>query len=130
MEIVAKREAQEIVTYALFYERQNLQGAGFGFDCDESGNLFELAPIARNSLRLILNGEIQVLPPIITKFVNRYVSPAVGKCVCGENVQLFGFTNTCNQCQRDYNMSGQELAPRSQWGLETGENINDILSIS
>jgi hypothetical protein len=54
--------------------------------------------------------------------------PAVGECeVCGRDVELRGFTNTCD-CGADYNMSGQRLAPRSQWGEETGEHISDILA--
>jgi hypothetical protein len=58
-----------------------------------------------------------------------YVQPAVGRCDCGSEVILSGFTNTCADCETDYNMSGQRLAPREQWGEETGEAIGDILSI-
>ena len=48
---------------------------------------------------------------------------------CGNTVYLFnGFTNTCGKCGTDYNGFGQELAPRSQWGWETGENIVDIIN--
>jgi hypothetical protein len=39
-----------------------------------------------------------------------------------------GCTNSCN-CGLDYNMSGQQLAPREQWGEETGETVSEILSI-
>jgi len=42
-------------------------------------------------------------------------------------VTCSGFTNTC-RCGADYNMSGQQLAPRSQWGEETGETADDILN--
>lgn len=52
----------------------------------------------------------------------------VGKCACGREVILYGFTNTC-ECGADYNMSGQLLGPRSYWGEETGESLDDILSI-
>ena len=52
--------------------------------------------------------------------------PAVGRCSCGREVVLGGFTNSC-ECGRDYNSAGQELAPRSQWGEETGESLSDIL---
>ena len=55
--------------------------------------------------------------------------PALGQCSCGEEVLLSGFTNTCDQCGKDYNLSGQELAPRSQWDEETGESLSDILII-
>jgi len=50
------------------------------------------------------------------------------KCNCGEEVLCMYFTNSCHNCNRDYNMSGQELAPRCQWGEETGESIADILA--
>jgi hypothetical protein len=57
-------------------------------------------------------------------------SPAEGKCErCGRVVELYGFTNTCEGCGADYNMSGQLLAPREQWGEETGEPLADILLI-
>jgi len=48
------------------------------------------------------------------------------KCQCGEWVLCACFTNICD-CGRDYNMSGQLLADRSQWGEETGESASDIL---
>lgn len=53
----------------------------------------------------------------------------VVKCSrCGEEVYCRGFTNTCD-CGADYNHAGQLLAPRSQWGEETGESVADILSV-
>lgn len=32
-----------------------------------------------------------------------------------------------DRCARDYNSSGQLLAPREQWGWDTGESLSDIL---
>lgn len=56
-------------------------------------------------------------------------NPGVGECDrCKRHVTLHGFTNTC-ECGADYNMSGQLLASRSQWGEETGESLSDILSV-
>jgi hypothetical protein len=49
-----------------------------------------------------------------------------GVC-CGNEMYLQDFTNTCDVCERDYNMSGQLLAPRSQWGEETGEAWYDCV---
>ena len=63
---------------------------------------------------------------IIRKSDHRTRTPAIGECSCGRHVALTGFTNTCD-CGADYNMSGQRLAPRSQWGEETGETADDIL---
>lgn len=46
------------------------------------------------------------------------------KCSCGEEVECRNFTNTC-ECGKDYNFAGQLLAPREQWGWETGEHWTD-----
>ena len=51
------------------------------------------------------------------------------KC-CGAWLLCHSFTNTCSHCERDFNSSGQLLAPRSQWGEETGESLPEILSIT
>jgi len=59
----------------------------------------------------------------------RLIEPALWRCDCGEELHLDGFTNTCDGCEADYNGSGQRLAPRSQWGEETGESLADILNI-
>jgi len=48
---------------------------------------------------------------------------------CGEWLSCYRFTNTCSNCGADYNMGGQQLAPRAQWGEETGESVADILSV-
>lgn len=49
------------------------------------------------------------------------------RCECGQELFCPNFTNTCD-CGRDYNWAGQLLAPRSQWGEETGETAEQILS--
>lgn len=49
------------------------------------------------------------------------------ECECGAEVFCPEFTNTCDHCGADYNMSGQLLAPRSQWGEETGERPEDCV---
>jgi hypothetical protein len=50
------------------------------------------------------------------------------KCVCGVELVLQGFTTTC-ECDRDYNWNGLCLAPREQWGEETGEHPADVVRI-
>jgi len=50
-------------------------------------------------------------------------------CKCGEKIELEArYINTCRKCGADYNASGKKLAPRSEWGTETGENLIDILN--
>lgn len=48
------------------------------------------------------------------------------KCSCGRTVYCPNFTNTC-ECGADYNWSGLLLAPREQWGEETGEHWTDCV---
>ena len=50
---------------------------------------------------------------------------------CGKTITINtgAFTNPCENdfCDADYNWSGQLLAPRSQWGEETGESAFEIM---
>jgi hypothetical protein len=46
-------------------------------------------------------------------------------CPCGNQVGLWnGWANPCGKCNREYSGSGGLLAPRSQWGVETGEDFS------
>lgn len=46
------------------------------------------------------------------------------ECSCGTKIELVDWWATsCSNCNREYNGGGQELAPRSQWGEETGEKF-------
>ena len=65
--------------------------------------------------------------PIIKKATGG--DPAIAKCDCGHEIELAAFTNTCEVCGADYNISGQHLAPREQWGWDTGETLDEILNI-
>ena len=59
--------------------------------------------------------------------VMRYERGTTEVLCCGSWLLCDGFTNTCEECERDYNWAGQQLAPREQWGEETGETAADIL---
>lgn len=56
----------------------------------------------------------------------RLAIPALWRCDCGAELECPNFTNTC-ECGADYNSAGQRLAPREQWGEETGETFQDIM---
>lgn len=119
MKIIRNREVSFSKSFLLSFP-------GFCFDCDENGKVDtgKLPPAALKNYLAVSENR----PGEILTICNRQVIPAVGECnQCGRHVELHGFTNTC-ECGTDYNMSGQELAPRSQWGEETGEHIFDILS--
>jgi hypothetical protein len=52
--------------------------------------------------------------------------PGIVACPCGRNLEIDprDFTTTC-ECGADFNGSGDRLAPREQWGEETGEHWMD-----
>lgn len=131
MRIISQRKRLTSVTYCheFVWADQSLSG-GFSFECDKEGNVLgNKAEIAIDNYRKCKDGTYDVIDKGIREYHNHYVEPAIGECNrCGCKVALYGFTNTCEKCGTDYNMSGQELAPRSQWGEETGESLCDILS--
>lgn len=128
IEIIKEREIIESVEYFLNFSWSD-KGGGFSFSCDEHGNVdtAKMRDAARINLWKCYSGEYDVIFKGIEKRTHTYVDPKIGKCICGSEVILDRFTNTCYDCERDYNMSGQLLADRSQWGEETGESVQDIL---
>lgn len=109
-------------------------GAGYGFDCDKDGNLKpDLCEVAKENYAKCLTGEVdgrRVDDVGVMTSRWQYYDPAVIACEqCGTHVELNlgDYCSTCDKCGADYNLSGQRLAPRSQWGEETGETLADIL---
>jgi hypothetical protein len=125
MEIIQPRGTVENTYYTIEVDRIGEPGCGFSFDCDQHGNVkdgkrrHQISKLKEKSNLYHYRG--------VVAHKTRWTQHAIGRCACGEAVELSAFTNTCSQCGRDYNMSGQELAPRSQWGEETGEHWADIL---
>jgi hypothetical protein len=128
MKILSERKHETVVSFSRWFEDADCPGSGFRFPCDAQGALKK----QEHSYEACLSDSIagrRMLDRGIVRSEHTYVSPAVGKCnCCGSKVELAGFTNTCD-CGADYNMSGQELAPRAQWGEETGESLAEILRI-
>lgn len=54
------------------------------------------------------------------------IVPGLMKCDCGAELEMYrpGADIDCD-CGRSYNSGGQLLAPREQWGEETGESAMD-----
>jgi len=121
MKIIKQRERKTNVRYYLSFEWSDTPGSGFNFDCDEKGNVL-LTDANKENYQKCINGEYDVIAEGIQKDKWSYTEPAIGKCSCGEEVVLSSFTNTCDKCDSDYNMQGDLLDHRSQWGEETGEH--------
>jgi hypothetical protein len=119
-----------VVQYYREFVWKDEPGAGFSFQSDPAGNVDTLAhnPGQREQFKRCLQD-----PNLIDKGVRRYEwvhwDPAQLECDCGTVFALTDvFLSTCPACGADYNGSGQRLAPRSQWGEETGESLGDILT--
>ena len=132
MKIISPRTVIEAVTYHIYFDYVDQTNTGFGFTCDKYGRVLALDQIQRATYEACMTGEVNDLKVKKSGRVarrSRRVMPAIGECFCGTRVELSGFTNTCVKCGADYNSAGQRLAPREQWGEETGESIGDILRI-
>jgi hypothetical protein len=124
MNIVTHRHEVVTITQRHEYECRDGHG-GFGFDVDADGHIVITDGNRANVEHCLTSGE--VIDRGIVTHRRVYMAPAEGRCDCGALVVLEGFTNTCDGCGADYNSGGQRLAPRSQWGEETGETAADIL---
>lgn len=46
------------------------------------------------------------------------------RCKCGTKIKtISSWANECQTCNTEYNGFGEELAPRENWGWETGESF-------
>lgn len=125
LEIIKQRELAHHEDYRLHYVWKSDNGAGFGFPCDAQGNRIktpEETSFADENFALCLRESAKPDGLItfegIQDLSSEYWEPAEGKCKCGSTVYLegdYGHGIDCPGCNRVYNMSGQELAPRSQW---------------
>jgi hypothetical protein len=125
MNIIQQRSRGTGRRVSLDFESLETPGSGYSFDCNEAGT-----PIFKNESARVNYERVKDDPTYKKVGVNvetwTYAIPTLGKCDCGREVVLEGFTCPC-ECGRDYNSSGQLLAARSQWGEETGETAADIL---
>ncbi|MBW2672166.1 MAG: hypothetical protein JRD89_01960 [Deltaproteobacteria bacterium] len=134
MEIIRHRQHHSKITYQLAYSIPNT-GCGYSFNCDQDGSIDvdNMNPDAQQNYEYCLLGVNERSEPIVPGKVREirkdWTDPPVGLCICGHEVELGGFTNTCEDCGEDYNSAGQHLAPREQWGIETGEHPTDIRNI-
>lgn len=127
--LISRRQHIDRVSYSLVCEHVDAsgkvreRGCGFRFDCDAQGNVDESAmfPAGLANLRAIRSGAIPCTPLTVERRTYVEHVPAVCRCECGKPVTLHsGWSNECD-CGLEFNGSGQLLAPRSQWGHETGE---------
>ena len=132
IKIIRERSVEHEVIYRRVYDWADAPGSGFSFACDEEGHVLTsvLEPLAyENLLKCQQASPDEIVDKGVVKYERDIKIDAIGECYCGAHVYLDGFTNPCPDCNRDYNWRGDLLAPRSQWGEETGEHPADIARI-
>jgi hypothetical protein len=131
MQIISRRRYESGINYMRAFDYTDKVGGGFAFPSNDKGEV-DLAKLTveglANYMRCV-SGDYRVKDCGVVSYPWRCIHPAVGLCDhCQSQVSLEGFTNTC-ECGADFNMSGQILSHRSNWGNDTGESIDDILSV-
>lgn len=103
---------------------------GYSIPCDSAGvpDRGQMSDYQRRALLFVQQYPELFRKPTVRRIETGYTVPMRIKCDCGVELDVPAFTNTC-YCGRDYNSCGQLLAPRSQWGEETGESAGDILTV-
>lgn len=130
-ELIRERSVRYETAYELQFPPVVGTGSYLSFPCDADGNVRITNPAAAENYRAVMAGERpDLLPGRVRPMQERYVTPAAVRCECGAEVDLWNsWANTCDACGREYNGSGQLLAPREQWGEETGETQADFLGL-
>ena len=111
-------ERKEEIYYKLCFDDGGHNG--FGFNCDENGNLPEdMNPAAKENYAWCLEH-----PEKFARFNqvvlhrHTYKEPASGICKCGERIMLYAHylgACECPHCGRWWNIFGQEVNPPSTW---------------
>lgn len=134
MRIIQERQRHQDINHLKTYTIKGT-GCGYSFNCDEDGNVDveNMNPEARVNYEYCQTGKNErgetIKPTGVRKSIHAWIEEAIGICDdCSQEVELGGFTNTC-ECGADYSSTGQRLAPREQWGEETGEHPADISRI-
>lgn len=127
-ELIRERSVRFETAYELEFATVSGSGSYLCFPCDKDGKPTITNPAAAENYRAVMAGERPDLQDGRVRTLNiRIAEPAAVRCDCGAVVELYStWANACDACGREYNGSGQTLAPREQWGEETGETQADF----
>lgn len=127
-EIIKEGHLVQKIEYRRSFVCREDPASGYSFPCDEHGSLAEMSSAARLNYEKCQAHPEQYEDRGVQRLFWTYWDPAILRCDCGAEVVLDdSFLNTC-RCGRDFDGAGHLLAPRSQWGEETGESLADILT--
>jgi hypothetical protein len=122
------REKQRVtVTHHQIWFPVYSPGHGYGFDCthDYVVDLESLNAAARENYEMCMSKYSDIMQKKSWDTLEWESGEML--CDCGQKLKMYrpGADIDCDRCHRSYNSFGQLLAPRSQWGEETGETAFD-----
>ena len=122
--VIKERKRIKLVEYYRVYRTGNYhEGDVRILECNKAGHV----TADRKGLRAYYENDPGWYFDGVQPSVRHYWQPGVIKCDCGRKFDYDdAWLNTCPYCGADYNGQGVRLAPRSQWGEDTGESIADV----
>jgi len=121
---LTERKLIENISYMLHYDRIEMRGSGYAFDCNKDGTLRSMTKAGAANLIYCQEHPAEYHPPHVEEYVHSYWEPATAQCRCGHVITLDGDA-PCGSCGQWHNAFGQELRPPREWGEETGERFDD-----
>lgn len=124
LKIIRERSTHTEVEH--YVEFTDEDGAGFSFPCDSNGNIQfnddipELGKAQRDNYDYAMSYKERFTCQYAQFVTRRYTvtDNAIGKCVCGEEVELYDQYQgacSCPKCGQWYNMFGQSLVDPEYW---------------
>jgi hypothetical protein len=111
--IIKQSWTEHIAEFEHCFSWKNDPHAGFGFPCDEQGNIDKnsLHPSALENLNMCLNSD-EIIDKGIVDYSRDFRHKPILKCDCGVEFGLYGDSMGecgCPKCDRVYNIFGQKL---------------------
>lgn len=106
-----------IEEYALFFERIDSPGSGFGPSCDVAGNIIGDLWRTKEEREADVAGfraDPALRAPVLQNLSRTWFNAGSVRCGCGAEHQLVRGDSACD-CGQLFNACGQELVPRDQW---------------
>lgn len=131
LKIIRERSTHTEVEH--YVEFTDEEGSGFSFPCDSNGNIQfnddipELGRIQRDNYDAAVADKERFTKQYAEFVTRRYTvtDNALGKCVCGETVELYDQYQgacSCPKCGQWYNLFGQELIDPEYWDDDVSES--------
>lgn len=130
LKIIRERSTHTEVEH--YIEFTDEEGAGFSFPCDSNGNIQfsdnpELGRAQRDNYDYAMSNKERFTRQYAEFVTRKYTvtDNAVGKCVCGETVELYNQYQgacSCPKCGQWYNLFGQELIDPEYWDNDVSES--------